>query len=121
MLKKLLLPLRKQYVFFFILVLSTAFASSVLGQVIGQPYRISDKDVEKVIRRIEQQSDKFRGSLDSALDKSRFNGTSREDDINAFVKDFYQETKHLHDQFDRHKSTAPDVQSVLERATRIDS
>ncbi len=110
----------KQCVAFFVVLFSTAFASSVMGQVLGQPYRIGDKEVEKIIRRIEQQSDKFRGSLDAALDKSRFNGTVREDDINAFVKDFYRETKHLRDQFDHHKSTAPDVESVLERATRID-
>jgi hypothetical protein len=96
------------------------FASMVMGQVIGQPYRIDDKQVKKIIDRIEKQSDKFRGSLDAGLDKSRFNGSTREDDINAFVKDFYRETKHLHDQFDHHKSTAPDVESVLERATRID-
>jgi len=105
----------------FVVLLFTAFASIVMGQVIGQPYRIGDREVEKIIHRIEQQSDKFHASLDSALDKSRFNGSTREDDINAFVKDFYRETKHLHDQFDHHKSTSPDVESVLERATRIDS
>lgn len=101
-------------------VLSTAFAATVMAQVVGQPYRLSDNDVEKIIHRIEQQSDTFRSSLDAALDKSRFNGSNREDDINAFVKDFYEQTKSLHDRFDHHKSTAPDVQSVLERAVRID-
>ncbi|MGI8733965.1 MAG: hypothetical protein ACR2LM_11800 [Pyrinomonadaceae bacterium] len=102
-------------------VLATAFAATVTAQVVGQPYRLSDKDVEKIIHRIEQQSDRFRSSLDAALDKSRFNGSNQEDDINTFVKDFYQQTKTLHDRFDDHKSTAPDVQSVLERAVRIDS
>jgi predicted glycoside hydrolase/deacetylase ChbG (UPF0249 family) len=90
------------------------------AQVVGQPYRINDKEVEKIIRHIEQQSDRFRSSLDSALDKSRFNGTRREDDINSFIKDFYEQTKRLRHQFDSHKSAAPDVQAVLERAARID-
>ena len=90
------------------------------AQVVGQPYRINDKEVEKIIRRIEQQSDRFRSSLDSALDKSRFNGTRREDDINSFIRDFYEQTKRLRHQFDSHKSAAPDVQAVLERAARID-
>ena len=90
------------------------------AQVVGQPYRINDKEVEKIIRRIEQQSDHFRSSLDSALDKSRFNGTRREDDINSFIKDFYEQTKRLRHQFDSHKSAAADVQAVLERAARID-
>src|SRR5258705_339148 len=104
----------------FVILLFTAFASIVMGQVIGQPYRITDREVEKIIHRIEQQSDKFRSALDSALDKSRFNGSTREDDINAFVKDFYKETKPLRDHFDHHKSTGADVQSVLDRASRID-
>jgi len=84
------------------------------------PYRISDKQVEEIIHRIESQSDVFRKSLDSALDQSRLDGTRREDDINKFVKEFYQETKRLHDHFDDHKSTAGDVQTVLERAAQID-
>jgi predicted glycoside hydrolase/deacetylase ChbG (UPF0249 family) len=84
------------------------------------PYRISDKEVEDIIHRLESQSDRFRKSLDSALDKSRFDGTRREDDINVFVKDFYKETKTLHDHFDSHKSTTGDVQTVLDRAAQID-
>jgi archaellum component FlaC len=84
------------------------------------PYRLSDKEVEEIIHRVEKQSDRFRSSLDSALDKSRFDGTKREDDINAFVKEFYAETKRLHDHFDNHKSTGADVESVLDRAARID-
>lgn len=84
------------------------------------PYRISDQQVEETIHRIEGQSDVFRKSLDSALDQSRLDGTRREDDINSFVKEFYQETKRLHDHFDSHKSTASDVQTVLDRAAQID-
>ena len=85
------------------------------------PYRMSDKDVEKILRRIEQQSDRFRSSLDSALDKSRFNGSHREDDINSSIKDFYEQTKHLRNRFDKHQSTSPDVEAVLDRAARIDN
>jgi predicted glycoside hydrolase/deacetylase ChbG (UPF0249 family) len=84
------------------------------------PYRVSDKQVEELIHRIEAQSDVFRKSLDSALDQSRLDGTRREDDINAFVKEFYKETKQLHEHFDSHKSTTGDVQTVLNRAAQID-
>lgn len=101
-------------------VCSTLLVTTASAQLIEQPYRLNDKEVGKIIKRIEQQSDRFKSSLDSALDKSRFNGTNREDDINSFVKDFYEQTKNLHDRFDHHKSTAPDVQSVLDRAARID-
>jgi archaellum component FlaC len=88
--------------------------------LIELPYRVSDKQVEELIHRIEGQSDVFRKSLDSALDQSRLDGTRREDDINSFVKDFYKETKQLHDHFDSHKSTTADVQAVLNRAAQID-
>lgn len=100
------------------------FCVSVCGvaaaQIPGQPYRIDDKEVEKMIERIEQQSDKFKGSLDSALDKSRLNDTTREDDINSFVKSFYERTKNLRDRFNRRNSATGDVQAVLEQAARID-
>ena len=93
----------------------------ITGSPVSLPYRVSDKEVERILHRIEDQSGKFRSSLDSALDRSRLNDTDREDDINAFIKEFDQEVKRLHDRFDDHKSVAGDVQSVLDRAARIDS
>jgi hypothetical protein len=84
------------------------------------PYRANDQQVEELIHRIESQSDVFRKSLDTALDRSRLDGTRREDDINSFVKEFYQETKRLHEHFDSHKSTASDVQTLLDSARQID-
>jgi hypothetical protein len=84
------------------------------------PYRVTDKEVEEILHRVERQSDVFRKSLDSALDKSRLDGTRREDDINSFVKEFYKETKRLHDRFDSHKSTTNDVTTVLGRAADIE-
>jgi archaellum component FlaC len=102
----------------FICIVATTRAE---GQVLGQPYRIADKDVERLIKRIENQTISFRKSLDSALDRSRVNGTRREDDINAFIKGFEEQTKRLHDRFDDHKSVAADVESVLNRASEIDA
>src|SRR5690349_10271454 len=104
-----------------LLFLCSAFlVSSSVAQEVGQPYRVNDKEVERIIRRIEQQSDRFRSSLDSALDKSRFNGSHREDDINSFVKAYYEQTKRLRDHFNHHNSAGADVQAVLDSAARID-
>jgi hypothetical protein len=91
------------------------------GTAVGLPYRLSDKEIERILHRIENQSGKFRGSLDSALDRSRLNDTDREDNINSFIKEFDQEVKRLHDRFDDRKSVAADVQSVLDHAARIDN
>jgi hypothetical protein len=95
-------------------------STEVTGTPVGLAYRLSDKEVEQILHRIEDQSGKFRGTLDSALDRSRLDDTSREDDINAFIKEFDQSVKRLHDRFDEHKSVAGDVQAVLDRAASID-
>jgi len=50
-------------------------ARKTVGQVVGQPYRLNDKQVEQIIQRIENQSNTFRKSLDTALDKSQLNDT----------------------------------------------
>ena len=84
------------------------------------PYRLNDKQVEQSMHRLKRDSDRFRKSLDSSLDRSRLNGTSREDDINAFMKDFYKETDRLYDRFKDHKSVSSDVETVLDRAARIE-
>ena len=112
--------LHRLFVVSVLCVCTALLVSTSPAQVVVQPYRLSDKDVEKILRRIEQQSDRFRSSLDAALDKSRFNGSNREDDINSFIKDFYEQTKHLRQRFDKHQSTSPDVEAVLDRAARID-
>jgi hypothetical protein len=107
--------------------LGLVFVISFLGvatrahaQVVGQPYRLSDKEVERILHRMEDQANKFRHSLDAALDRSRLNGTNREDDINAFIKNFDEQTTRLHDRFDDHKSVAADVEAVLNSAASID-
>ncbi len=89
-------------------------------EVQPRPYRVSDKQVERLLRNSEKAANAFRGSLDRALDRSRLDGTAREDDINQFVKEFNDATKQLRDRFDGRTSVAADVESVLNRAGRID-
>jgi hypothetical protein len=84
------------------------------------PYRLSDKDVKRLLDRLEKDSDKFRKSVDKTLDKSRLDSTNREDDINRFVKDFEDEIDRLKDRFDDHKTVSADVEVVLRRAVLID-
>ena len=112
--------LHRLFVMSALCVCSALLISTAKAQVVGQPYRLNDKDVERIIKRIEQQSDRFRSSLDEALDKSRFNGTNREDDINSFIKNYYEQTKRLRDRFDKRHSASGDVEAVLDRAARID-
>src|SRR5258706_13489824 len=91
------------------------------AQVAGQPYRISDREVSRLLDRIKSKTNTFRESLKKALNKSRLDRTQREENINDYVKAFEEETKRLDDHFDHHKSTVADVDSVLQRASRIDT
>jgi len=109
-----------RYVLLAVALVCLGSATQLQAQVVGQPYRLSDKEVGRMIKQIEDQTKTFRNSLDSALDRSRLNSTHREDDINAFVKQFEEQTKRLHDRFDDHKSVAADVEAVLDRAAEID-
>ncbi|MDX6709275.1 MAG: hypothetical protein QOH96_291, partial [Blastocatellia bacterium] len=68
------------------------------------PYRLSDNEIRQLLHTINTQSERFRHSLDSSLDKSRLDDTRREDDINAYMKAFEKETDRLKDRFDHHKS-----------------
>ncbi|HXG91756.1 MAG TPA: hypothetical protein VNN73_05220 [Blastocatellia bacterium] len=87
----------------------------------GIAYRLSDDEVKNLLSRIESEADTFRKSLNTALDESRFNSTSMEDDINSFVKGFEEATDHLKDRFNNKQSAAADVEEVLRRAARIDA
>src|ERR1043165_1057140 len=97
-----------------------AAASQLQAQVIGQPYRLSDKEVERMLKQVENQTKTFRKSLDRSLDHSRVKGTRGEDTINALMKSLKKQTKHLNDRFNGNRSAAADVQAVLDRAAAID-
>ncbi len=87
----------------------------------GAPYRISDKQVKKLLEQLKKDTGKFRKSLDSSLDRSRLNGTNREDDINKFLKDYEDATERLYSRFKDNKSVSSDVEAVLDGAVQIDS
>jgi hypothetical protein len=90
------------------------------GQVSGAPYRVSDSQVDALLRRVETNADRFRASLDRALDRTRYDGTRAEDNINEFVRNFEQATDVLRDRFNSRRSVASDVENVLRQATYID-
>ena len=86
----------------------------------NQPYRISDRQVDALIARIENEADRFRASLNNSLDRSRYDGTRAEDNINQFVRDFENATDQLRSRFNSRTSVAADVENVLRQATYID-
>src|SRR5215208_1004266 len=98
--------------------MSASLSVIAMGQ--DAPYRISDKQVQQVTKQLKKDAGKFRKSLDSSLDKSRLNGTSREDDINAILKNYEDATERLYDRFKDDKSVGADVEAVLDGAVELD-
>jgi hypothetical protein len=96
----------------------TSTADLAFAQV---PTRLSDDQVERLLERIEKSADKFRGSIDDALDKSRVDDSQIEKDVNRFVQAFEDATDRLEKRFDDDKSSAGDVEVVLTRAAAINS
>lgn len=111
----------KRKTFFSSMVCALMLASlSVVARSQDAPYRLNDKQVQRVMKQLKKDSERFRKSLDSSLDKSRLNGTNREDDINGFVKDYEKATERLYDRFKDNKSVGADVEAVLDGAAQID-
>lgn len=95
------------------------FSSNVAAQ--NRPYRASDRQVENVLRRIETKTDRFRRSLDPALDRSRFDERNREEGINGYVKNFENATDELRRKFDGRTAIGADVQTLIVSASPIDA
>src|SRR5687767_5341743 len=101
-------------------VLALAFAALVVPASAARPYRPSDQEVRSVVRRIDDRAGEFRRHLDSALDRSPFEGSQREDNINAFARDFKVATSRLRDHLSDGRRSAADVEEVLGRASIIE-
>jgi hypothetical protein len=81
---------------------------------------MTDRQVDQLIRRVETSADTFRASAATALDRSSYNGTQTEDEMNRFVQSFEQATDQLRSRFDGRSSVAGDVENVLRQAAFID-
>ena len=78
--------------------------------------------VEQIIRRLENQSDRFVRSFDRSLDNSRADGTRREDNLNQRARDLENALDILRQEFDRtdrYEDTRSQVSSVLNVAEDI--
>ena len=92
----------------------------VVAQAQDTPYRLNDKEVKKLMAQLKKDTGKFRKSFDSSLDRSRLNGSNREDDINRFLKSYEDATERLYSRFKDDKSVGADVEAVLDGAAEID-
>jgi hypothetical protein len=84
--------------------------------------RYTKREVEQIIRRVEEGSDRFRKDLDRDLDRSRLDGSKKEDRINEDVKRFERELDNLRKEFDRNDNwwqSRNNVQIALDAARPV--
>ncbi|HEU5236031.1 MAG TPA: YMGG-like glycine zipper-containing protein [Pyrinomonadaceae bacterium] len=83
--------------------------------------RLSDGELNQLIRRIEAGGDRFRSSLTDAFDRDLYNQTRSEGNMLVAVGDLKNATDQLRNQFDARQPTHEYVERVLARATPIDT
>ena len=83
--------------------------------------RLSESELNQLIRRIGAGGDSFRGSLIAAFDRNRYSQTSSERTMLVAVGDLKNATDQLRNQFDAKQPLADSVAALLSRATPIDT
>ena len=111
-----MMVIRKTLVVFLAVVLLSTGA--ILSQAQRQTYRGTFRSVRQIILRIENGIDLCRKSVE-AQNQRRVNGANGTN-IDSLERDLETAVGQLQVRFDRRKSTAADVQEVLDRATVID-
>jgi len=95
------------------------FAFAALSSLAAQT-RMSDKDVEQLMKNMDQDSKKFQSLFNSAVSKSVIRKTSQEKDAKKLVDSFQKGTKTLYDHFKHTKKSDPYLQNSLDSAAQID-
>jgi len=83
-------------------------------------YRVSESNVRTLLTRLETRTDVYRRELSNALDRSILNDTRSESSVISYVSDFETATDKLKLNFEARRSTAADIEEVLNRAYYID-
>jgi sugar-specific transcriptional regulator TrmB len=83
----------------FTVLLVAGFAQAQPRVARGRVY--TKADVDRIIKRVEDSTDKFKKEFDKALDRSRLNNTNREDQLNEYAKGLEHATDDLRKHFDK--------------------
>ncbi|MCU0241797.1 MAG: hypothetical protein MUF51_05185 [Vicinamibacteria bacterium] len=72
-------------------------------------------EIAVVIRDCETRTDAFRGQIDRALDRSRLDGTKREDQVNKAARRLEDELDQVKREFEKHENYL-DIRANVDRA-----
>jgi hypothetical protein len=79
-------------------------------------------EVNTIIKRVEERSDRFVRLFDRSLDRSRLDGSNREDQLNQSARNLERALDELRGEFDHKENyveTRPEVRRCLDIATDI--
>jgi hypothetical protein len=100
--------------------LSTFVSILFITLVFSTQVARAQEDVGRLLKELEESSDRFSKSLNQALDRSKFNGTSSEDEINGYVKTYEDSTDRLKKNHDKGQDMRVSTQEVVQHARTID-
>ena len=113
-------PLKFSRFAFFVALLALIFPLLQIPRASAQE-RLSDKDVEQLMKNLNSDAKKFRSMFNSALSKSTIRKTGQEKDAKTFAEAFQNQTKNMADNFKQTKKADPYLQASLDAAAQIDS
>jgi uncharacterized UPF0160 family protein len=113
-------PSKSNHFVFFVAFLALLFPLLQVSRASAQE-RLSDKDVEQLMKNLNSDAKKFRSMFNSALSKSTIRKTGEENDAKTFAEAFQNQTKNMADNFKQTKKADPYLQASLNAAAQIDS
>src|SRR6185295_17295955 len=100
-----------------------AFSIAIPQSIHGQPQtnRNNTRQVGIMLQRLDRSSSKFRNSLNLALVQGSVDQTRPQNDVSTFQSGFELAIKQFRDQFTRRLAVAADIETILQKASPINS
>ncbi len=89
----------------------------------GAARNYTKAQVDRIVKNVEERTDRFVSQFDRSLDRSRLNNTNREDKLNEKARDLESATDELRREFDRRDlwiENKDEVRKCLNLASDID-
>ncbi|MBL8124161.1 MAG: glycine zipper family protein [Blastocatellia bacterium] len=103
----------------FAILISTLLGVATISQA-QYTYRVNERQVQSVLRRIETRTDTFRTTIERNYGQSRTNDSRYEAGISTYVDAFENATDELRSDFNSGRATSTDVSEVLRYGWYID-
>src|SRR4029079_13294486 len=103
------------------MVLAFSIIIGVRIQAQPQPNRNNTRQVGNMLQRLERSSSRFRNSLNLALVQGSVDQMRPQNDVSTFESGFELAIKQFRDQFTRRLAVAADIETILQKASPINS